>query len=125
MVFCERHPRGTAIYVGTFLFQSGQQPSCSTSFIRAAASMITTLIYDAPVLKNANDPSVVALNDFVDLLAHAAYPGAHLVEFFTWMRYLPSWMAKWKSEAVAGYEKNSIMFLKLYDEVCQRVVSNS
>jgi hypothetical protein len=87
--------------------------------------MITTLIYDTPVLKNANDPSVVALNEFSDLLTHAAYPGAHLVEFFTWMRYLPSWMAKWKSEALAGYKTYSIMFLKLYNDVCQRVVSHS
>jgi len=80
--------------------------------------MITSLIYDAPVLKNANDPSVVALNDFVDLLTHAAYPGAHLIKFFTWM-------AKWKHEAVAGYKTYSIMFLKLYDNVCRCVVSHS
>ena len=87
--------------------------------------MITTLIYDTPVLKNANDPSVAALNDFADLLTHAVYPGAHLIEFFTWMRYLPSSTAKWKSEALAGYKTYSIMFLKLYEDVCQRVVSHS
>ena len=83
-----------------------------------------TLIYDTPVLENTNDPSAVSLNDFVDQLGRAAYPGAHLVEFFTWMRYLPSWMAKWKYKAVTGHQKFSIIFSKLYDDVCQRVVSS-
>ena len=85
--------------------------------------MTKTLIYDTPVLESANDPSAVPLNDFVDQLAHAVYPGAHLVEFFTWMRYLPSWMAKWKYEAVTGHRKYSTIFLELYDDVCQRVSS--
>src|SRR5258708_5809112 len=105
MVFCKLHPCGTTIYEAHYYCQSRQQTSCSTSSIRVAASMVTSLIYDAPVLKNANDPSVVALNDFVDLLTHAAYPGAHLIKFFTWM-------AKWKHEAVVGYKTYSIMFLK-------------
>ena len=95
-----------------------------TSSTRAATSMIMALIYDNPVLESANDPSVVPLNDFVDQLARAVYPGAHLVEFFTWMRYLPSWMAKWKYEAVTGHRKYSILFSKLYDDVRQRVVSS-
>jgi hypothetical protein len=86
--------------------------------------MIMTLIYDTPVLEHVNDPSAVPLNNFVDQLAHAAYPGAYLVEFFTWMRYLPLWMAKWKYEAVTGYKKYSTIFSKLYDDVCQRVVSS-
>jgi hypothetical protein len=86
--------------------------------------MIMTLVYDSPVLKSVNDPSAVPLNDFVGQLSRAAFPGAHLVEFFTWMRYLPSWMAKWKKEAVAGYEKYSVIFLQLYDDVSQRVVSS-
>jgi len=83
-----------------------------------------TLIYDTPVLEHVNDPSAVPLNNFVDQLARAAYPGAYLVEFFTWMRYLPSWMAKWKYEAVTGYRKYSTIFSKLYGDVCQRVVSS-
>ena len=83
-----------------------------------------TLIYDTPVLENANDPAAAPLKGFVDHLSRAAYPGTHLVEFFTWMRYLPSWMARWKHEAVAGYEKYSITFLQLYDDVSQRVVSS-
>ncbi|KIM75101.1 hypothetical protein PILCRDRAFT_99039 [Piloderma croceum F 1598] len=80
-----------------------------------------SLTYDAPVLKNLDDPAVAPLDGFLAHLSRAAYPGAHLVEFFTWMRYLPSWMAKWKRDAVAGHEKYSTTFLQLYDVVCQRV----
>ena len=95
-----------------------------TSSTRATRSMMMALIYDTPVLESANDPSAEPLNEFVDQLGHAIYPGAHLVEFFTWMRYLPSWMAKWKYEAVTGHRKYSIFFSKLYDDVRQRVVSS-
>jgi hypothetical protein len=87
--------------------------------------MIATLLYDTPVLEHVDDPSVAQLNNFVDRIAHAAYPGAYFVEFFTWMKYLPSWTAKWKREAQAWYEKDSTMFLRLYDDVCKRVVSTS
>ena len=37
-----------------------------------------TLIYDTPVLEHVNDPSAVPLNNFVDQLSHAAYPGGIL-----------------------------------------------
>jgi hypothetical protein len=86
--------------------------------------MMMSLTYDAPVLKNFDDPAVAPLEGFLDPLSRAAYPGAYFVEFFTWMRYLPSWMAKWKRDAVAGHEKHSATFLQLYDVVCQRVVSS-
>jgi hypothetical protein len=30
------------------------------------------------------------LDDFAVRIARATYPGAHLVEFFPWMRHIPS-----------------------------------
>lgn len=85
--------------------------------------MIMSVVYDTPVLQSEDDPSVARVNDFVERIVRAAYPGAHLVEFFTWMRYLPLWMAKWKRDALEWYKKDSIMFEGLYDDVRQRVVS--
>jgi hypothetical protein len=67
---------------------------------------------------------VAYLNDFVDRLAIAAYPGAYFVEFFTWMKYLPSWMATWKRDALEWYKKDSTVLLRLYDDVFQRLVSS-
>ncbi|KAF8505395.1 cytochrome P450 [Russula emetica] len=44
-------------------------------------------------------------------LSCAAYPGAHLVEFFPWMRHIPSsWLkglAKWKRDAETSYKQDT------------------
>lgn len=81
--------------------------------------MMMTLVYDTPVLENEDNPSVTQLNELEQRLAAAPRPG--LVDFFTWMRYLPSWMAKWKNEALEHYKKDSIMLMRMYDDVCQRM----
>ena len=57
---------------------------------RAAASMVLSVVYDQPTIKAGQDHNVKLINDFVQRLTRAAYPGAHLVEFFPWMRYIPS-----------------------------------
>lgn len=57
---------------------------------RAAASGIMSVVYDAAPISSENDSSVVAINDFVARLTRAAYPGAHFVEFFPWMKHIPS-----------------------------------
>jgi hypothetical protein len=56
---------------------------------RAAASSIITMVYDKEPIMSTQEPTVVHVNDFVARLTRAAMPGAHLVEFFTWMRYIP------------------------------------
>ena len=57
---------------------------------RAAASMVLSVVYDKPTIKSEQDQNVKLINDFVQRLTRAAYPGAHFVEFFPWMRYIPS-----------------------------------
>lgn len=57
---------------------------------RAAASMVLSVVYDQPTIKPGQDDFVRLINDFVQRLTRAAYPGAHFVEFFPWMRYIPS-----------------------------------
>jgi hypothetical protein len=57
---------------------------------RAAASMVLSVVYDKPTIKSEQDQNVKLINDFVQRLTRAAYPGAHLVEFFPWMQYIPS-----------------------------------
>jgi hypothetical protein len=89
---------------------------------RSAASTIMSIVYDHPPIKSEDEPSVVRINDFVERIVRAAYPGAHLVEFFPWMRYLPEWMAKWKREAMKWYRHDSTFFVGLYNNVQKRVV---
>ena len=57
---------------------------------RAAASMVLSVVYDLPTIKSEQDPNVKLINGFVLRITRAAYPGAHLVEFFPWMLYIPS-----------------------------------
>ena len=57
---------------------------------RAAASMVLSVVYDKPTIQSEQDQNVTLINDFVQRLTRAAYPGAHFVEFFPWMRYIPS-----------------------------------
>lgn len=86
--------------------------------------MIVSLVYDKPPVTDSNDPTVSDINNFVARLVHAALPGAHFVEFFTWMKYLPSWSARWKREAEAWHRKDSKMFEGLYQDVKARQVGS-
>jgi len=67
------------------------QPSTwDNHFRRTAASMVMAVTYDTPPITSELDSSVKAVNDFVARLTRAALPGAHFVEFFPWMMYIPS-----------------------------------
>ncbi|KAF8271997.1 cytochrome P450 [Lactarius quietus] len=84
---------------------------------RAAASMVLSVVYDQPTIKPGQDHNVRLINDFVQRLTRAAYPGAHLVEFFPWMRYIPSRFATWKRNAEAWYKQDSALFEGLFNSV--------
>jgi cytochrome P450 len=79
-------------------------------FRRTAASMILSVVYSYPTIVSGRDHTVEAINDCAERLTRAAYPGAYLVEFFTWMRYIPSSLAKWKRDAENAFKKDSKMF---------------
>ncbi|KAJ7321576.1 cytochrome P450 [Mycena albidolilacea] len=70
---------------------------------------------------NDLDPSIAAVNDFMTRIVRAAFPGSHYVEFFPWMKYLPSSIAKWKRNAEEWYRKDSKVFEDLYSEAKHRV----
>ncbi|KAH9035789.1 cytochrome P450 [Lactarius pseudohatsudake] len=84
---------------------------------RAAASMIMSVTYDVPPIVDEQDPGVKAVNDCVARLTRVALPGEHSVEFFPWMRHIPSRFAKWKRDAAYWYEKDSAMFESLFNSV--------
>lgn len=82
--------------------------------------MIVAVVYDKPAVKDAEDPSVRDVNAFVARLVRSALPGAHFVEFFTWMKHLPSWIAPWKREAETWHRRDGQMFEGLYLDVKER-----
>ncbi|KAJ6484798.1 cytochrome P450 [Mycena sanguinolenta] len=90
-------------------------------FRRTAASVILSMLYDTPPLLSEEDPKIALVNDFAERIERAAYPGTYLVEYFTWMRYLPSWVAKWKRDVLEQYKIDDAMFRGLFNEVRNRV----
>jgi hypothetical protein len=57
---------------------------------RTSASVVMSITYDTPPIRSELNSSVEAVNNFVARLTRAALPGAHFVEFFPWMMYIPS-----------------------------------
>ena len=57
---------------------------------RAAASASLSAVYGYPTLTSEQDHVVVVVNDFAERLFKAVNMGAHLVEFFPWLRHFPS-----------------------------------
>lgn len=101
------------------------QPSHWKSHIhRNAASAAMGIIYDHPPLKSEFDPSVEKINDMATRMSKAGMPGAHLVEFFPFLRYVPARLAKWKREAQFWFRHDSEMLEGLFDDVGRRVVSS-
>jgi len=58
-------------------------------FRRCNSSTMRSVLY-GHVTRNGSDNAIKALDDFAVRIARATYPGAHLVEFFPWMRHIPS-----------------------------------
>ena len=46
--------------------------------------------YHFPPVESEDDPVVVGVAKHVERVVHEMEPGARLVEFFTWMKYIPS-----------------------------------
>jgi len=81
-----------------------------------------SVVYDLPPILSTNDPTVAKVNTFTQLIADYATTSNHLVEFFTWMKYVPSSISKWKREAEEGYKEYSEMFEGMFHDVENRIV---
>ena len=92
------------------------------SIPRAAASTILSIVYDIPTVSSADDPTVTHINKFTEIAADYASPGNYLVEFFPWMLYIPSSLAKWKREAREGHHQFSEFFCSMVHDVQHRIV---
>jgi cytochrome P450 len=57
---------------------------------RSAGSTILSVLYGHPPITTEKSHAVDSIMDVGQRLTRAAYPGAHLVEFFHWMQYIPS-----------------------------------
>ncbi|KAI0066959.1 cytochrome P450 [Artomyces pyxidatus] len=94
------------------------QPTTWRSHLqRASSSMVMSVTYDTPPMEAEDDPIVKDVNEFSEHILRSAVPGAHLVEVFTWMKYIPSRFAKWKRDAEEAHANFSRVFEDLYNSV--------
>jgi hypothetical protein len=83
------------------------------------------MVYDIPPLTSLNDSFASKVNDFVNRVSSASFPGAYLVDSFPVLDYAPVWAAKWKREALKDYRLFSALFEDRYRVIKQRVVGLS
>ncbi|KAI9443640.1 cytochrome P450, partial [Lactarius indigo] len=86
-------------------------------FQRHTWSVMLSVNYHFPPVDSEDDPVVVRVAKHTERLLHETEPGARLVEFFTWMRYIPSRFAKWKRDAEYWFVQDSLMFGGLLGKV--------
>jgi len=84
---------------------------------------VLSVVYDLPAVSSPTDPTVVKVNAFAATAGDYAYPGRYVVEFLTWMKYIPSSMAKWKRVAEERHKEYSDMFVGMFREVEDRIVT--
>ncbi|KAA1476608.1 cytochrome P450 [Dentipellis sp. KUC8613] len=87
---------------------------------RNAASLIMTVVYDHSPIQSDSDLSVRDVNDYANQLGAAMRPGAHLVEFFPSMMNIPDCFCKWKRDAKYWFERYTLVFKNLVDDVAKR-----
>ena len=84
--------------------------------------MSLSVLYDHSMISSTDDPTIREVNTFTDIAGDYTLPGNYFVEFFTWMKYIPSSIAKWKRVAEERNKKYSAMFEAMFCGVEDRIV---
>ena len=59
-------------------------------FFRHASSIMFSVNYHFPPVHSEDHPAVVGIAEYADRMLQEMQLGARLVEFFPWMKYIPS-----------------------------------
>ena len=121
MAYCKTRTNGRRKFFG------GCNRSICKTFVnlqisRASASTLLSVVYDLPMISSTDDPTLVKANIFLEICLDYGKLGNYLVEFFRWMKYIPSSVAGWKRLAEERHKEYSDMFVGLFREVGDRIV---
>jgi len=105
--FYETHTKEAVLLASELLLDSTEWDA---HFQRAAGSMMLSVLYGSPTVTSKKDQTLEAIDDFAKRVFYAALPGAYLVEFFPWLRHVPSRFARWKREVEGSYKKDTDLF---------------
>ncbi|KAF9000954.1 cytochrome P450 [Cyathus striatus] len=90
---------------------------------RASNSLVLSVLYGQTPIVSSSDQRVNMISGFTHRITMAGSPGQYLVEFFTWMRFLPRWMCKWKTDSQEWFFKDSNMAMGLTEDVKNRMIN--
>ncbi|KAI9438807.1 cytochrome P450 [Lactarius indigo] len=86
-------------------------------FQRHAWSIVLSINYRLPPVESEDDPVVIGIVDHMRRMAHEIDPRERLVEYFPWMKYIPSRFAKWKRDARYWFIQDSLRHERLLGKV--------
>ncbi|KAL0566381.1 hypothetical protein V5O48_015634 [Marasmius crinis-equi] len=78
---------------------------------------MSSIIYGLSPRLDSEDPNIRRSSALVTDTVAAATPGAYLVEYFTWMKYLPRWMCSWRRYAEGYFRSQCEYFEGLFTDV--------
>ncbi|KAF8264521.1 cytochrome P450 [Lactarius quietus] len=99
-------------------------PDPEKPFQRHTSSIMLSVNYNFLPVESEDDPVVIRVVKHMEHIVHKSWPGAHLVEFFTWMRYIPSRFAKWKWDVEYWFVQDLLMFERLLGKTTNNLVSS-
>jgi hypothetical protein len=80
-----------AVLLAWSMFSKPAGRDVDKQFRRTAASVIMSVVYDLPPVESDNDLNLSRVKEYMErMLATTTTAGTHWVEFFPWMRYIPS-----------------------------------
>ncbi|GJJ12689.1 hypothetical protein Clacol_006933 [Clathrus columnatus] len=88
---------------------------------RATTSSLISTLYGFPPCPNPFNPIYVLISELMDTVLDAAAPGRYLVEYFPFLRYLPSSICSWKRHAESVFIRADALFKDLYKQVEKRL----
>lgn len=89
---------------------------------RINASAICNSVYGWPPFE-PGAPLMKHMQDFIAYGSKAALPGAHLVDIFPIMKYIPASMARWKRKAMKWHEDQDKVFKGFRVDAVDKTVS--
>ena len=116
-----------------------KSPPTKKHFQRHAWSIILSIGYHLPPVESEDDPVVLGIADHVQRGLYEMQPGSRLVEYFPWMRYIPSRyvvydcaiyrelikphrFAKWKRDAQNWFIQDTLRYERLLSKVADDLV---
>ncbi|KAH9021013.1 cytochrome P450 [Lactarius pseudohatsudake] len=94
-------------------------PNLEKHFHRHAWSIMLSVDYHLPPVESEDDPCIVGVENHVRRFLREVQPGTRLVEYFPWLRYVPSRFAKWKRDAQYWFIQDSLRFQRLLGKVTE------